>query len=481
MAFAPDPNDPNKQGAPSSPNPLAQQAPVTTSSAPGAGPAAPGTSGTGAPSSSTPSQPFVNLQEYLTANAPQIQAEGQNLAGQLTAGATKATNDINAAKTAFDAQVAGGYTPTDQNLLSEVQANPTAVASDPAKVKAFQDESNSTYTGPSNFEMAPGTVDLNKEIESANADAALVNSPGGLQTYFQSIEPNPTPGKTTLDSVLFGGDPNAMAAVSSAAAPYKDVTQYLTDTTNAANQEVSDAQAAAQAAAANAKAAVAVPEQSLISGITGNLTANQKAYTDYNSALDAIRAVLNTPFGASLSADQEAKLGITPGSFEQLEAINNVGNGFPTFNPLLPANYYMPPSYSPTAPSLASSATADQRAELAALEQLTGGFNAPVSSAEMTGVSPWVTPSSYGGLDTATAQAEFTANLQKALNTVLANPSAYSSDPALMSQIQAIQSFLNLTNQQPPSTFAPPPPAPLPAPTTPLPPPTGGGHHTPGI
>lgn len=470
MAFALDPNQPQIQ-----PGQPGQAAPVTTSSAPGAGPAAPGTQSTSAPSSQAPTQPFVNLQQYLTANAPQIQQEGQQLSDQLTAGATKAQGDITAAKAAFDSSVQGGYMAPNPDLVSEVASNPTAAASDPGKVKDFQAQLNNTYKGPQNFETAPGTVALNKEIEQASSAANLVNSPQGLQTYFQQVEPNPTPGMTTLDSVLLGGDPTAMGMVTQAAKPYKDVTQYLSDTTTAANKSVTDAQAAAQAAANNARAAIATPEQALISAISGNFDTNQKSYSGYNSSLDAIRAILGTPFGASLSADQESKLGITPGSFEQLEAINGAGNGLPTFNPLNPANFYLPPTSAVNAPSMAGSATPDQRAELAALEALTGGFNSPVTSADVAGVNSWASPSSFGGLDTATAQSEFTQNLQKALDAALANPSAYADDPNLMTQIQKIQDFLANINTKPPSYFAPPPQSPPLAPPIALPP-GGGGH-----
>lgn len=227
-----DPNDPNQNPQ----NELSPQAsvgpdigPVTTSSAPGAGP---GHNSKGSAPQATPAQPFQNLQAYLSANAPQVADQGNRIAGDLTSQYGQIQSDINAKQADFDKQVQGGYAKPNQELVDKAVASPTDFVSDPNNVKAFQDLYNNAYRGPDAFETTGEYGDLNAKVSKAASDASLLGSNAGLQTYFQGQNPNSTKGGSILDSVLLQGTPEAYGKVKSAAQSFSNLPEYLSGAAN---------------------------------------------------------------------------------------------------------------------------------------------------------------------------------------------------------------------------------------------------------
>lgn len=236
MAYAPNEQDPNQQNQGQPQNPAIQP---MTSSAPGAGPAS--SAGKSAAPQATPSQPFQNLQAYLTANAPQVNQQANQIAGNLNTQYGQVTGDVNKAQADFGNQVQGGYAQANTDLTNSAASNPGAFVSNPDNVKAFQSLYNDTYGGPSSFEGSDPYTSLGNEVSTAASNASNFNSLPGMQTYFQSQNPNATQGGNTLDAVLLSGNKNALNTVQNAAQPFAGLTDYLGNATTAADQGVSNA------------------------------------------------------------------------------------------------------------------------------------------------------------------------------------------------------------------------------------------------
>lgn len=246
MAYDPNQQDPNKQPDQGQP---AQPA-LPTTSAPGSGPGA--SSGKATPQSA-PAQPFQNLQSYLTANQPQIQAQGTKIAGDLSNQYGQVTSDINKAKTDFGTQVESGYAKPDENIINSASSNPTDFVSKPENVKAFQSLYNDQYTGPDAFENTTGYGNVSGEAGKAASDAALLNTPEGVQNYFANQNPTATKGGNVLDSVLLQGSPEVYGQIQNAVKPFAGLNDYLTGTVNEANQGVTQAKQTANKTAQDLK------------------------------------------------------------------------------------------------------------------------------------------------------------------------------------------------------------------------------------
>jgi hypothetical protein len=81
------------------------------------------------------------------------------------------------------------------------------------------------------------------------SDAALLNSNAGLQTYFQGQNQNATKGGNILNSVLLQGNKDVYGKVKQAAQPFGGLSDYLNQSTVAADQGVQNATQAAKDAA----------------------------------------------------------------------------------------------------------------------------------------------------------------------------------------------------------------------------------------
>lgn len=329
MAFAIDPNEEQQQNQPGQPQ---AQAPVSTSSAPGAGPSGAKTP-TGAASNQTTAQPFTNLQSYLTANAPQIQNQANTISGNLNSQYGQVQGDVNKGASDFGQQVQAGYAAENPTLVSQAAANPTNFAQDPNNVKAFQSQINDQYTGPTNFEGTPQYGALNTEVGNATSNAKLLGTPSGVQTYLQSSEKNPTQGENLLDSVLLQQSPKAIQQVQAAAAPFSQLPQYLSSAVATADQGAAAAPGAAQAAAANAQRA--------FTGAGGVVPTWEQGLQDTlakdTSQTQAYNTGINNLIGAESSANPQLADVMTA-----LGSYNTNAKGYSETNPYFNATSTLP-------------------------------------------------------------------------------------------------------------------------------------------
>ena len=264
------------------PNPLALLPPQAGGSA-GQGGGAPAGGG---PNSGSPTQigsGASRLSDYLAANAPQVAAEGQQIAGTLGSQFNQIGSDVGTLGTNFAQDVAAGYTPPDAGLTAQVAANPVAVAANPGQVSEFGSLLGDTYAGPASLESTTPFTNVQNEVTSAVQNAGLLNSSGGLSTYLQNnLEQNATPGETTLDTALLQANPGAIQDITGAASEFPGLTTNLSDVTTSSDALVPAAQQAAAAGQAGAQGALQTAEGNLNTNVQGELTAAEQAAAEYN-------------------------------------------------------------------------------------------------------------------------------------------------------------------------------------------------------
>lgn len=217
-------------------------------------PAGGGSAGTGtnaAPGMGTSTQFGSNaakLSDYLKANEGQIGEFGNQVAGKLNEGYGNTMNAINQGSQDFGQRVSKGYAANNPNIGIEAAKDPYKFSQDPNNVSAFQSLYNDQYTGPSNFESSDIYGNLNDQVNKATENAGLVSSFGGLQSYLNNNMggANRTQGMQTLDTALLQRSPEASQAIRTAAAPYQNLSSYLSGKTGEANQGIANAKTEAQ-------------------------------------------------------------------------------------------------------------------------------------------------------------------------------------------------------------------------------------------
>lgn len=281
MAYAPeDPNNKQQQQQQDQ-----QPEPAMTSSAPGAGPGSP--AGKSTAPQATPSQPFQNLQAYLSANAPQVNQQAGQISSNLNTQYGQLQSDVNAAGSEFGNQVSAGYAHPNPELTNQAAANPASFVSNPGNVAAFQSLYNDTYTGPRNFEGTSPYGELSSKITTAANNASNFKTLPGMQNYFASNNPTATKGDNTLDAVLLRGNRGAYQQVADTAKQFETLPGYLSNAAAEANKGVSEAQQAAGNESARLR------EQ-----FTGQQGVIPTAQADFSERLDQARG------GAQSSADR---------------------------------------------------------------------------------------------------------------------------------------------------------------------------------
>lgn len=216
--------------------------PTTADTAPGGGGSA-GTGGNTAPGVGTSTQFGSNaakLSDYLKANEGQVGEFGQRVADQLTKGYGDTLGSIDQGYQQFGQQVNSGYAQPNQGLVDQAASNPSEFVKNPNDVSSFKSIYNNQYSGPDSFASSGIYGDLNNQVNKAVENSGLVNSSSGLQTYLNNFMGggNRTQGMQALDTALLQKSPTARNTIQSAASPYQNLTGYLSNKSQAAENDV---------------------------------------------------------------------------------------------------------------------------------------------------------------------------------------------------------------------------------------------------
>lgn len=193
------------------------------------------------------SQGYTDVASYLNANQAGSADLGQRVSSNLNTKYNDTKSGIDTSFNQFKGDVTKGSVPQNTDLINQVAANPNAAVSDPNKVAAFQGQLNAKYTGPTSW-ADQGTQQ--GKVNSANQYADLASTPGGLNVYTQEAEAQTggpqSQGINQLDTLLLGGDPGAMGQVNGAASQYKSLNDYINAQNMAGSEAVTGAQNEAQ-------------------------------------------------------------------------------------------------------------------------------------------------------------------------------------------------------------------------------------------
>lgn len=370
--------------------------PTQTGGSAGAGQGGGAAKGT---STGTPTQfgsSASKLGDYLSANAPQIQNQANQVTNNLNQQYGQVGTDIGAAANQFGQQVSQGYAAPNQDVVNQALANPTQFVSNPNNVSAFQAQYNDTYKGPQNFESTTPYSNIQNEVNTAVQNAGLLNTQAGLQNYFsQGAGPNQTKASNTLDTLLLTGNPQAQQQIQQAAGQFQSLTPQFQNTVTAADQGVTAAQQAAQQAQQYAQGQANPYAQNFNTGLQNAVTTNETGRNAYNQSLAGNQAAATTGRTNLFNTQNQnlqkllsgygwlTSLGAGSNSPQMQSGETNLGKALAPNTSAYDAILAEQMNNNPA--TLANTSTADQYAQANALSQLLGtNYNNPLNQADIS-------------------------------------------------------------------------------------------------
>jgi hypothetical protein len=452
-----------------------QQAPTGTTSAGNPPPQTGGSSGGGgAPAKTgsatgTPTQfgsSASKLGDYLTANAPQIQNQANQVVQGLNQQYGQVGQDITNAANQFGQSVAGGYAAPNQDLVNQALANPTQFVQNPGNVQAFQGQYNDVYSGPTSYESTTPYAGIQNEVSQAVQNAGLLNTTPGLQSYFAGKGgPNATKASNTLDALLLQGNPQAQQSIQNAAGQFGNLTNQFGQSVTSADQSVQAAQQAAQQAQQYAQGQAATATNQFNTGLTNAQQQAEAARQAYNTSLGqnqqgastGLANLLNTTQAdiAPAEAQWARELSTSPyWNQENASLLSNFAPKSAMYDAILNQQINNTPA------TLANTATLPQYQEAAALSQLLGqGYTSPLDQAQIGQAGTYKAPGQQLSLADAQANAQQQLAQMADLSTLYSNPASVAyygqvSNPASVLNPQQEAQAILAANANPSSGFA---------------------------
>lgn len=268
---------------------------------------------------------YTDVGSYLNANQAGAQKMGEQVAGNLTNRYNQTKTGVQQSANDLINQVNQGYTPENQAVVQQAASDPYSAANNQDTLSQFQSQLNDTYTGPTAWGDY-GTQQGN--VASAQQYGNLNKTPGGTSVLAQELEgPTASQGVNQLDSLLLRGNEGAATAIQNASDPYSNLNDFLGQQNTAATGAIGAGQKAAQDASQHALDA--------FTGTNGtytnlNSTINQnvsKAQADAQ-AQNAQIAKEIAMSGQGFSPQVLQALGLTPEQGAALQAqIGRAGTG----------------------------------------------------------------------------------------------------------------------------------------------------------
>lgn len=311
----------------------------------------------------------AKLTDYLKANQGQVQEFGNQVAGKLNEGYSQTMNDIDQGYGNFSNQVNQGYAAPNEELVNQAKSDPTNFVKNQNNVNSFQSLYNNQYSGPNDFESSDVYGNLNNEVNKAVENSSLANSQGGLGTYLNNFmgTQNNTSGMKALDTALLQRSPEAQNAIKSAADPYKNLTSYLSDKAQSANQNI-----------AGAKNTANQTKQDVQNQFTGQNGIIPTFQNDLNQRLSNTRKTEEGKYNAAntflsqdpaITDEQLALLGGNRGAYNNILGLNKTLNGMGAG---LDLNQYFSNVVDPNQINIGNVTSSDEAAKAQALAALTG-------------------------------------------------------------------------------------------------------------
>jgi hypothetical protein len=427
--------------------------PPQTGGSAGAGSTAPKAGA--APSAGTPTQfgsSASKLGDYLTANAPQIQNQANQVTNNLNNQYGQVSNDINNYANQFGQTVSQGYVAPNQEVVNQAVANPTGFASQPGNVSDFQAQYNDTYKGPTSYESTTPYGQIQGEVNQAVQNAGLLNNQAGLQGYFsQNAGPNATKASNTLDALLLQGNPGAQQQIQQAAGQFKGLTDQFGNSVTAANQGVTAAQQAAQQASQYAQNQIKPVVQNFgtslndqLAAINANETAYNQNVTQNQQNATAAQQALNNLYPTALNKAISGTGNLGNPTLDAAEKARITGLLNPGYqNALTALQPYLSGQPITQPGTLANTATSQQYAEDQALAQLLGqNYNPLLNQANLSQAGSYKVPEGNGKTPDLAGEQQYLNDLADLYGNPNANYYGTSNNPAALTPAQQAQKVM---------------------------------------
>lgn len=202
------------------------------------------------PSQGSRSGNFTSISKYLDANQGRIPGFAQGVADSVQAKGQEALNTQNQGLQDFTSKISQGTPVMNTELLSQAVSSPQDIIGDPSKVKAFQEQTNAAYSGPLSYQgsdeqiasqrAASEAIDYGKSFED---EASRIEALKAFQAPSRV-----TQGKAVLDASLLGvSGPQGISALQQYVTPQVSaLEQYLgqgqTTVADTAQQRIAQAQ-----------------------------------------------------------------------------------------------------------------------------------------------------------------------------------------------------------------------------------------------
>lgn len=310
---------------------------------------------------------FATLDKYLSAN----QGQADPLASKITGNINDQYNNLQGQNQQIlqnvQGQVAQGYTPQDQGVLTQEAANPVSFASNPSNISSFQKQLNDQYTGPTSAESTPGISNQQAAINTAIATGtAQTGTDTGRQQLLAQNEATPTAGVTGLNSAILAQSPTAQGQIENAYTPFSNLVTQLNTGAAGIDTSIGQAQTQAQQASAAANKQIADQNAALQGTVNQNLaTAGTQATQNQQQTISQEQAAQKAIMDAINSFEQGVQQTPQGTSVIPTSVWNNIGMG----------SFGAGPVANPNAPTVANVVTPDQIATAQALSTLGGGTN----------------------------------------------------------------------------------------------------------
>lgn len=337
--------------------------PVQTNSGESSVSAPASASGSSAPANATPenkqntsSGRFTNLNNYLKANQNYNKDNG-GLAGKVVGNVQQQgqqlQNNIQGAQQTFQQQGQNAIGQVNNlNTVQQAVSNPVSVANNADDLAKVQASANASYTGPNSLQDLTGAQnqgtleakaqDYSSQVKQGQTESGRFNL---LKNMFS--RPSYSQGQQTLDNVLIQGNKDQLGALKGANRDVANVNNSL----NAAN---SSAQQQATAFKNQANDIRTQTNDLLNNRVTAENQAIQDRYTQaQQQQTDAMNQFINSLQTDAVAGPQASAFGLTP----YMETYN-----------VDPAQYLNKQNL-----TAQNTATADQYANIAALQKLIGG------------------------------------------------------------------------------------------------------------
>ena len=365
---------------------------------------------------------FASLNQYVDANTPNAEGLANQVVAPYQQQASQMGQQGNEYLGQVDNEVQNAYTPQDKGLVDSAAKNPVSFSGDTNNVASFQKQLNDKYTGPDSVEgLAPYQTllgDINNQLSSTKS---LAGNTAGQETMLKNVESRPgNQGVTGLNEAILSQSPDYLSKVTNAAQPVSDLIASLGTTANTIDQKIGKEQQEAKDAASYANDAF-TGGNGAYTNLVNDINSNYKNTYDAWNAANTTNANLKNDIskiykgpqetstqtlgkyggkgdtwanstnydvnGGALSAGDLKALGITQDQWNTLfsgmkaagtSQYSQVGNyGAPSATKQFNLSDYGNIPNLP-APTVASTATPQQYAEMGAINNLFGD-NAPTN------------------------------------------------------------------------------------------------------